>query len=63
MKIYMIKLLIYIQGNLFKFYMHYKIHVTHNYSFIQIKFSCNLVLSNFSININIYDMYEGKITY
>jgi hypothetical protein len=38
MNIYNIKLQIYIQENLFKFYMHYKNHVTHNYSFIQINF-------------------------
>jgi len=34
MNIYKIKLLIYMQENLFKIYMHYKNHVTHNYSFI-----------------------------
>jgi hypothetical protein len=38
MNIYKIKLLIYIQDNLFKIYMHDKNHVTHNYSFIQINF-------------------------
>jgi hypothetical protein len=38
MNIYKIKLLIYILEDLFKIYMHYKNHVTNNYSFTQINF-------------------------
>jgi hypothetical protein len=45
MNIHKMKLLIYIQMNLFKFYLHYKNYITHNYSLNAHKFYMQLMLS------------------
>jgi hypothetical protein len=45
MNIYKIKLLIHIQENLFKTYMHYKNYITYNLFMYIHYFICNLMLS------------------
>ncbi len=40
--------------------MHHKNYITQNYSFIHINFTCNLMLSQFNININIYHSIKTK---